>query len=447
MSEEALRRKEAELVELQRTYDEYVESSSELEHELEHSLEMAEESALAAIKAKGVFQTRITEMDAEFKKLKAENDKYRYSVANYDDQISGMANVRKVLEGKISTLEMKVRVAVSNEIDAKKQREAALADKAALEDTMRKKLIASEEMHDKMRDELRSLHEQISNGERMMIAGGSPTQSDDNTAPYESSDSGGSVEYFDTPSKGANKNKTSKSGKGKKVRFGGDSNSNDDDDSDNDSDFMNVSHSHYSAVAEVERLAFQNETLQFDLDSSAAALKEVQAQLQQLQVATATAAEQMLKEKERESGASSAADSAEKQRELEALNCKLQELSEADKRRVSFVAATTARAEETRVASERHIAAMEKEKLDLLRELAEEQVQSNKYVFRHCSSSLPFLVCDVCPSLSRSITACLHSLTLYDTSLTIISPSINHQSTQNSHTYYNNTGTARLQRK
>jgi ribose-phosphate pyrophosphokinase len=48
------------------------------------------------------------------------------------------------------------------------------------------------------------------------------------------------------------------------------------------------------------------------------------------------------------------------------------------------------------------------------------------YVF--CSMFfLSFLVCDVSVSLSRSITACLHSLTLYDTSLTIIFPSINHQ--------------------
>jgi hypothetical protein len=411
MSEEALRRKEAELVELQRTYDEYVESSSELEHELEHSLEMAEESALAAIKAKGVLQTRITEMDVEFKKLKSENDNYRYSVANYDDQISGMANVRKVLEGKISTLEMKVRVAVSNEIDATKQREAALADKATLEDTMRKKLITSEEMHDKLRDELRSLHEQISNGERMMIGGGSPTQSDDNTAPYESNDSDGSIEYFDTPSKGTNKNKTSK---GKKVRFDGDSNSNDNDGGDDDSDdgdFMNMSQSHYSAVAEVERLAFQNESLQIDLDRSAAALKDVQAQLQQLQEATAAAAaaaaaEQMLREKEGESGASSVVDAAEKQGEVEALKRRLQELSDADKRRVSLVAATTARAEETRAASERHIAAMDKEKSDLLQELAKTQVQSNKYVFRYCSSFLSFflfLLFHICLSVSLSL--------------------------------------------
>jgi alpha-1,3-mannosyltransferase len=43
-----------------------------------------------------------------------------------------------------------------------------------------------------------------------------------------------------------------------------------------------------------------------------------------------------------------------------------------------------------------------------------------------------FLVCDVYVSLYRSITACLHSLTPHDTSLTIISP-INHQSTQYSH--------------
>ncbi len=36
-------------------------------------------------------------------------------------------------------------------------------------------------------------------------------------------------------------------------------------------------------------------------------------------------------------------------------------------------------------------------------------------------------------SLSRSIAPCLHSLTRHDTSLTIIFPSLNHQSTQYSH--------------
>ena len=49
---------------------------------------------------------------------------------------------------------------------------------------------------------------------------------------------------------------------------------------------------------------------------------------------------------------------------------------------------------------------------------------------------LSFLVCDVSVSLHRSISACLRSLTLYDTSLTIIPHSINHQSTHTHITYY-----------
>jgi hypothetical protein len=55
---------------------------------------------------------------------------------------------------------------------------------------------------------------------------------------------------------------------------------------------------------------------------------------------------------------------------------------------------------------------------------------------------LSFLVCDVSVSLHRSISACLRSLTLYDTSLTIIPHSINHQSTHTHITYYL-TGTVR----
>jgi glutamine amidotransferase len=45
-----------------------------------------------------------------------------------------------------------------------------------------------------------------------------------------------------------------------------------------------------------------------------------------------------------------------------------------------------------------------------------------------------FLVCDDSVSLYRFTTACLHSLILHDTSLTILSATINHQSTQ--YSYY-----------
>jgi tetratricopeptide (TPR) repeat protein len=57
-----------------------------------------------------------------------------------------------------------------------------------------------------------------------------------------------------------------------------------------------------------------------------------------------------------------------------------------------------------------------------------------KKTYALCSIFVPsFLVCDVSVSLYRFTTACLHSLTLHDTSLTVIFPSINHQSTQYSH--------------
>ena len=81
-TEEALRRKQAELEDLQRTYDEYISSSAELENELEHSLQVAESSAVAANKAKAVLQSRIEEMevDAECMKDELSNLKHSYRI-------------------------------------------------------------------------------------------------------------------------------------------------------------------------------------------------------------------------------------------------------------------------------------------------------------------------------------------------------------------------------
>jgi hypothetical protein len=63
------------------------------------------------------------------------------------------------------------------------------------------------------------------------------------------------------------------------------------------------------------------------------------------------------------------------------------------------------------------------------------QIEEVRILF-YCSSFLFLFVCDVSVSLSGSITACLHSLTLHDTSLTSIPSSINHQSTHTRITYY-----------
>jgi hypothetical protein len=66
----------------------------------------------------------------------------------------------------------------------------------------------------------------------------------------------------------------------------------------------------------------------------------------------------------------------------------------------------------------------------------------NYLMYALCSIFVPsFLVCDVSVSLYSFTTVCLHSLTLHDTSLTIIFPSINHPLTQYSHYLLQYTGT------
>lgn len=179
--EEALRRKSAELEDLKRTYDEYISSSEELEHELEHSLKISDEGLISANRAKSVLQARIEEVETDAKNLRNDVITLRASVENYENQLNGMAGVRKVLEGKISMLEMRVRVAESNEMDANKRLETATIDYTAKEDEMRQKAIDSAKDYDRLQNELRTLHETIDSGERMLIHGSSPTHSDDNT--------------------------------------------------------------------------------------------------------------------------------------------------------------------------------------------------------------------------------------------------------------------------
>ena len=122
-----LKRAEAELEALQQAYDEYIESSTELEHELEHSLQMAEEALREAQEGKVSLQSRYTDLNTKYKALQRENNELHHSSAQFENQQSGMASVRKVLENKISSLEMKLRISQGSEEAHMKEAEDAKA--------------------------------------------------------------------------------------------------------------------------------------------------------------------------------------------------------------------------------------------------------------------------------------------------------------------------------
>ena len=128
-----LKRTEGELEALQQAYDEYIESSTELEHELEHSLEVAEGALHAAQKGKATLQNRYTELDDKYKSLQRENSELKHTSAQFENQQNGMASVRKVLETKISSLEMKLRVSQGSDEAHRKEVEIAKANVAMLQ--------------------------------------------------------------------------------------------------------------------------------------------------------------------------------------------------------------------------------------------------------------------------------------------------------------------------
>ena len=63
-------------------------------------MKVSEEGLASANRAKAVLQARITEIESDARNLRNEISALQHSSANYENQLSGMAGVRKVLGGE-----------------------------------------------------------------------------------------------------------------------------------------------------------------------------------------------------------------------------------------------------------------------------------------------------------------------------------------------------------
>ena len=156
-----LKRAEGELETLQQAYDEYIESSTELEHELEHSLQVAEEAMRAAQEGKASLQDRYTDLNNRYKELQRENRELHHSSSQYENQLNGMASVRKVLESKISTLEMKLRISQGSDEAYRKEAEDAKALVAQIKSHSEEAARSSSRQQDELKNQVTMLQNQI----------------------------------------------------------------------------------------------------------------------------------------------------------------------------------------------------------------------------------------------------------------------------------------------
>jgi hypothetical protein len=156
-----LQKKELECEALKKTFDEFVESSKELENELETELEHTKEKLARANTEKVVAEKRLLLLQEKIEELGTERAKLLETISSLHEQLSQAESEKKKLETENSYLEQQVRILETSEEDLRYKITEAEESVIFLKEDLELERSERKETEDQLRLELSTLKSEM----------------------------------------------------------------------------------------------------------------------------------------------------------------------------------------------------------------------------------------------------------------------------------------------